>query len=192
MLYPELSEISIREGHWRPIQPASSWKSPAETIARWIPDHKTPLHTRAWSGQSDNEWPVVLDDTSSSGLAEIEDAIEGSRWILELPDDWDELGSPRYDEETWMRAAHLLRLLAEGAYDIFSHKLPIPRISPADENSIDLFWENPRRNLLINIPWSRKEKGSYYGSSATAETISGTVDPDRRRLDLIAWLLHLE
>ena len=41
-------------------------------------------------------------------LAHIADAVEKSRRILDLPDNWDDEGSPGYSRETWERAAHFV------------------------------------------------------------------------------------
>lgn len=90
-------------------------------------------------------------------------AIQGSRNIMELEDDWDEEGSPGYSQSTWNRAVKFL--LANALILWRRHKVCFgaPRILPGPYGSIDLHWRTPKRELLINVPADAEEPASYYG-----------------------------
>jgi hypothetical protein len=119
---------------------------------------------------------------------DIRQAIEASRRLLELVDDWDEEGAPAYAETTWERATSFLSRLADDAKRSVQATVGIPLISPAGGGSIDLYWESPTRTLLINIPAEEAEPASYFGRAGQVDTISGLVSTDYARRFLIAWL----
>jgi hypothetical protein len=61
-----------------------------------------------------------------------------------------------------------------------------PRIGPADNGSLDLFWEKPDRTLLINFS-SKEPDATFYGKKEKSE-ISGRFDPSETRPELAVWL----
>ena len=90
---------------------------------------------------------------AKTGISQsIADAISSSRWILNLNDDWDEKGSPGYEQTTWQRACDFLVRQAKFARESHKRNLPAPRILPGPDGSIDVHWKMPQFELLVNIP----------------------------------------
>lgn len=125
---------------------------------------------------------------------ELSDAIQASRAILELNDDWDSDGSPGYSEATLNRATTFLLISARRYWDDHQKKLPAPRILPGPDGSIDLHWKTPQRELLINIPADPAAPAGYYGDDKE----DGSENAIRgKRLNtslysewIIAWLMR--
>jgi hypothetical protein len=114
-------------------------------------------------------------------------AIEQSRCIGELDENWDDEGAQAYAKSTWRRAAFFTAAEAEAARDA-GLSIGIPMIAPADAGSVDIHWQNPGRTLLINVPADLDESATFYGESDTGETISGLLDTTAARTDLLMWL----
>jgi hypothetical protein len=132
--------------------------------------------------------PVIrfIQRAAESALASLLREIERSREMLTWGDDWDEEGSPHFEEATWRRAVNLLdrhaRLLLDRGVI-----LPTPRILPGPNASIDLHWETNQRELLINVP-PEDAPSNYYGETAGKNSIKGKIDPDKADLFLFSWL----
>src|SRR4051812_6208423 len=121
-------------------------------------------------------------------LANLFRAIEDSRRILDLSDDWDGEGSPAFQEETWDRAADFLVHQAGALWDRKGLILPVPRILPGPESSIDIHWRSPRRELLINIPSDKAAPIAFYGDDYGQDKKKGQIREGALDLDLFAWL----
>ena|SRR5579863_1747211 len=90
-----------------------------------------------------------------SSLNHVADAIEKSRWMLELEDDWDGEGSPAYSTETWRRAASFLLKNALSLWQDRGARIDAPALHNGPEGSIDIYWETADRKLLINVSANR-------------------------------------
>jgi hypothetical protein len=121
-------------------------------------------------------------------LADLYRAIEASRRILDLPDDWDGAGSPAFAEPTWEKAADFLRRHASALWDRDGLALPIPQILPGPESGIDLHWQSSRRELLINIPSDNAAPITFYGDDYGQDKKKGQIGEGALNLDLFAWL----
>lgn len=132
---------------------------------------------------------VEVEDWEDSGrLGEIvdgapsalESAIDKSRFILTLNDDYDGEGSPGYERQTWERAVALLRRTAS--------EIPLvdmPTIGPGPDGSIDLYWKTDSYTLLLNIRPGSKDI-SYYGKNDDGLNLEGDA-----RTELIGAALIL-
>jgi hypothetical protein len=118
-------------------------------------------------------------------------AIEESRWILQIEDDFDGEGGQSYQEDTWRRATDFLQRHSKSAALRFGRPLSAPQINPADSGSIDLFWEGQGYQLLVNFP-STDAQASFFGSDDSGESLGGTVHPGSIYPELISWLLRHE
>jgi hypothetical protein len=120
-------------------------------------------------------------------LSEIADAIEKSRYILDLPDDWDDEGSPGYAPETWERAA---RFVLNNAVDLWRAeqvRVPAPAIHNGPAGSIDIHWKTRGAELLINVPPERP--ATYYGRNAeTGLETKGTLETSVPNEWLLKWI----
>lgn len=114
--------------------------------------------------------------------------IDASREIVNLRDNWDGEGATGYSDETWKRATDFLRsLMLLVLYETDAGR-QVPRINPADQGSIDLFWKSAERQLLINVPADADAPASYYGQDRYGNTISGLMHTGSPPLALAGWL----
>lgn len=111
---------------------------------------------------------------------------------LELEPDWDGQGSPPYSSDTWDRAA---TLLLTGAVDYLGQHhqtIPIPAFDNGPDGSIDIFWDLPDRQVLLNVPAELDSPVRYYGHSSLGFEIKGTESLARQQRWfplLLNWLL---
>jgi len=131
-----------------------------------------------------DDWAVSQPDTQYSAILV---AIQKSRGITALHDDWDGEGAQGYDVQTWERATQFLLNQATFAHDN-RYSIGVPRIAPADHGSIDIHWTSEGRELLVNIPADPNELGTYFGQKRSGDTISGVVNIGAPRGDLVVWL----
>jgi hypothetical protein len=105
--------------------------------------------------------------------------------MLQLEDDWDGEGSPRYDEATWTRAVAFLIGNASLLLRQQGVVMTAPEILPGPNGSVDLLWRVPGRELLVNVPTDPARPARYYGDDRTGRY------PVRGELDLAVpnqWL----
>jgi hypothetical protein len=121
-------------------------------------------------------------------LKGIGDAILQSRAMLDLQDNWDEDGAARIGEETWRRAATFLVRQARWAWDSYQRVIDTPDITPGPDGSIDLHWDRPSYEMLINIPVGPKTKAGFYGDDRGGTLVKGTLDPTQVSKGLLDWL----
>jgi hypothetical protein len=128
---------------------------------------------------------------SSRISSRIAEAIESSRNILNLKDDWDEEGSPGYKESTWNRATEFVKDTSLSFRRRAEFWVDPPRILPGPKGSIDIHWRTSKRELLINIPENDEEPADYYGSGGANDIIKGKLDTSSQRsFWILAWLMR--
>lgn len=108
-----------------------------------------------------------------SGLVE---AINRSRQMLKLPDNWDEEGANRIEEATWKRAISFLSDNAVHLWQDNAIRIDSPVISPVADGSIDLHWNDARRQLLINVPAENEAPLEFYGDDRGHTLVKGTIE----------------
>ena len=123
-----------------------------------------------------------------SELKHIAEAVDASRTMLELEDDWDREGSRGYAEATWKRATQFVSKHARWAWEKCGVRIDAPRIRPGPEGSIDLHWKTENYELLLNVPSNGEEPASFYGDDYGKFTIKGTLDPSAYNRGLLMWL----
>jgi hypothetical protein len=116
----------------------------------------------------------------------MEAEIKAANFILGIQNDSELEGFVPYVRETLSRATSFLQRLMIHAHSANLINMGVPRIGPADQGSIDLYWESGDRTLLINFP-ADKDIANYYGKKPKSE-ISGRFDPSEARADLVVWL----
>ena len=122
------------------------------------------------------------------GSLDVIAALEGSRSVLTLLDGWDDEGAVGYSSATWTRAARFLARHADAALRSLGRPLPRAYLNPADEGSLDLYWDLSDRTLLVNFAHGEDEPASFFGKKSDGDTIQGVAQVDSVRQDLIAWL----
>lgn len=113
-----------------------------------------------------------------SRLSEISKAIQESKYILDLKDDWDDEGSVGYELSTWKRAVGFLTDLAKTALDSFGVLIDPPKIYHGPDGSIDMLWKNEAYKILVNFPKDDALPASFYGNTSSKETVKGTFALD--------------
>jgi hypothetical protein len=119
---------------------------------------------------------------------EIKQAIQASKSILDLEDDWDGEGSIAYSEATWKRATDFVWKNAMALWDSCECMVSAPRITPGPSGSIDLYWETDSHELLVNIPAAEDQPATYYGERQAGEVLKGSLIPSSRNQWLMMWL----
>jgi hypothetical protein len=125
-------------------------------------------------------------------IRSVREALNKSRDILKLEDDWDDAGSIGYAESTWFRVE---RFLMGNALKLWrSHKTCFepPDISPGPEGSFDLHWKTADRELLINVPARPEASIGFYGDDnreGTENAIRGKDLGSRDAEWIFLWLM---
>ena len=101
-------------------------------------------------------------------------AIEKSKYILALEDDYDDEGSEGYEFETWSNAIRFLTAYAKHCYETTAIAPPPPFIYHGPDGSIDIQWREAAFRLLINIP-KGDIPATFFGRSKGQE-VSGVFD----------------
>jgi hypothetical protein len=120
----------------------------------------------------------------------IQEAIRSSRRILELRDNWDDEGTPVYEEQTWTRAT---KFVQQTAFEYWKQQqvwVTAPRILPGPEGGIDIHWKTSKRELLINIPADNEAPAGYYGTGGPKDNIKGKLDTSSKNEWILVWLLR--
>jgi hypothetical protein len=125
-----------------------------------------------------------------SEISHIADAVESSRRILDLPDNWDSEGSPGYSHATWERAAQFVLKNASSLWYDRAVVLSAPVISHGPEGSIDVHWQAENHILLINIPAQAGAPVEYYGRNACGYEVKGTLDITAQNHWLMMWQME--
>jgi len=94
-----------------------------------------------------------------------------------------------YSEETLDRAIAFLRAHIERLWQSYGVKAPMPVIGPGPNRSVDLFWETPPWQLLVNIPASTNTLATFYGHDQNRQKIKGSFDPQTFSFSVAACLM---
>lgn len=129
---------------------------------------------------------VGLNEELPAELKVLADVLNQSRWMLNLPDNWDDEGGSGYAEATWKRAARFLVDSAKFVQQL-GLVLAIPKVQNGPEGTIDLFWETPYAKLLLNIPVEPKKSAHYYGHRTDGSETRGSLDVSHVEPWLLLW-----
>ena len=119
----------------------------------------------------DDFWPPNSEPSiATTGL--LDKAIESSKDMLKLENNWDGEGAVRISGQTWQKAVNFLTR-HRFTWDLEQN---VPTISPLPNGSIDLHWKSEKFELLVNIQEKSEQAGVYGDDYKTAQI--------RRHLDL--------
>ena len=178
---PVLERFSVDCEHlapsdWRQLPARSEvWREPAALHAR-SERHERAVHD-----------PRHVGGGLSPELGHVREAIESSRTILDLEPD-DDQGEAGYSEETWNRAVEFVTKNAQWLWDSFGFVIDAPQILPGPDGSIDIHWDRPSFEMLINIPADPRAQAGFYGDDRGEIAIKGSMDPSRFNQGLLLWL----
>ncbi|MGV3704590.1 MAG: hypothetical protein ACO1NU_04355 [Arcticibacter sp.] len=121
-------------------------------------------------------------------LRNLAEEIERSKYMLELPDNWDDEGAIGYTVETWIKAIKFLINYSTSILNTTGKTIFIPKIYHGPEGSIDIYWEYERFNLLINI--TNTGLCTYFGDNYKSNKIHGEFDASDYEFLLFPFLLN--
>ena len=166
---------------------ALEWERETVEIKEWTEPEDHPVSWGEPTAKSPSNGRIVGELDNYQGLkAEIDQA----KRILELKDDWDGEGSPGYSEDTFNRAIAFLTTHAQWLWESCGICLPVPRIGPGPDGSIDIHWKQTSWELLVNIPADASEMATFYGDNYEAQKIRGSLDPKNFNLGIATWLMN--
>jgi len=164
-------------------KPERRWNPRPPSPQKWIARSNTPPN--GWLRAND---PEPIRAKSSVRFREIEKAIDGSKSLLALGEDWDEQGAVAIERPTWSTAMACLRRTASAIDRRCGKVLPAPTIGPCADGSIDLYWKTSAFTLLINIQPLNAES-DFYGENSIGLKLKGTFKPDAQDLGFLDWLV---
>jgi len=135
-----------------------------------------------------NFWENEIHIDDSIFSPQIERAIKMSEFILGLPENWDEEGSPKYLRETWNAATQFVRKTALLYKKEVGKWINAPKITPGPDGSIDVRWKNSKRSILVNFPANSITPADFYGSDKQIDVIKGTLNLSSQNHWILQWL----
>jgi hypothetical protein len=115
---------------------------------------------------------------------------EACRKLLELPEDWDEEGSPGYSKDTCERATRFLLNHARWFWNRHGIIVDAPRIVAGPHGSIDIYWKDENAELLLNVPADPRKSITCYGDSKSGFKVGGPLKDSDYRRALWSWLME--
>lgn len=94
-----------------------------------------------------------------------------------------------YSRETLERGIAFLKMHMEWIWKSYGTPSPMPTIGPGPRGSADLYWKTASFELLVNIPASSNDLGTFYGRDYNQQTAKGSFDPKRFTLSIASWLM---
>lgn len=141
--------------------------------------------TGAWLSHRNEYKPAEITFPADQYL----DLLNSSRHILALKHNWDGEGALPFQKATFDKAFELLIGFARYAFDQYTMTLPLPRVLPGPEGSVDLHWKTQNYEFLLNVP-AEGTFSTYYGNNARGEEVNGKllVSNLGRNHGLFLWL----
>lgn len=162
-------------------KPERAWREQVTPPQRWKERRQTP--PSEWLGTTTPRPRIATS-------AEVEQAIENSRYLLGLGDDWNGDGARAIQRSTWLVATNLVRRTALTLGARTGIQLPPPEIGPCADGSIDLFWDTAAFTLLINIQPNSAES-DFYGDNRVGLKLKGTFNPESQELGFLDSLIRM-
>jgi hypothetical protein len=122
-------------------------------------------------------------------LSSIFEAVEKSKYILELTENWDGEDAARYDFDVWKKSVLFISKLSVKIFTNFGQIVKTPKIYHGPNGSVDIYWENESFNLLINIP--ETGMATFYGDNYQNNKIEGSFEPATISLNIFPFLIEL-
>lgn len=131
--------------------------------------------------------------TIDRNLHHIYEAINESKHLLELEDDWDEEGALATNEIIYKRSIDILVTYSNYVYEEHGFAIEAPEINLVKDGSIDLEWRSKDYILLINVRNTKERNIHYYGEEFSKKTIiKGFIDYNEINKDLGFWMQKLK
>jgi hypothetical protein len=95
-------------------------------------------------------------------LGHIEQAINESKYILDLKDDWDDDGASSTDLGTYLKAVNFLVLYSKTILDKYIQIIDAPLIDIMRDGSVSILWETNNATFLIIFKKKDTEYSYFY------------------------------
>jgi hypothetical protein len=127
----------------------------------------------------------------TGSLGRVVEAIAEALPITELPENWDEQGALPISRDTWGKAINLLMEYAGYIAEHYLLTLSAPQIDAVPDGSIDLFWKEPKAQLLINVKPGTAIAGFYGDTYTEDDKIKGKIPLEGIKEYLAVWMKNL-
>lgn len=125
-------------------------------------------------------------------LEEIYDAIEDSKYIRSLQENWHPEGSLAINPKNYDNAVAFLKMYAQYIFDEFKLVLEEPDIDAARDGSVDLVWRTSKARLLINFRLPEENRAYFYGDNYSDDDHrKGAIPLGSVKDDFALWLKNL-
>lgn len=123
-------------------------------------------------------------------LYKLASEIEHSKSILKLKDNWDEEGAKGYKKQTYLQAINFLVRFAKWVKEECSTVIDTPKILPANNGCISLYWKRLNYDLLITIPEYPNTVATFYGDDKGKTKIEGEFPLENHERGVFLCLLE--
>lgn len=138
------------------------------------------VHTYRNSIELNNKVVHTLPDE----LLSIQKAVEKSKYILDLQENWDDEGAEAYTEATWIKAVSFLCEFSIDTLKTFGKTPLTPKIYHGPQGSIDILWKSKELNLLLNIP-KGDEVATFSGENSLGQAYEGSLNTTNYSLSFL-------
>ena len=149
-------------------------------------------HIAVIADSSNQSIVVDISETSDSYLDPFYRAIDEASYILDLEENWDDMGGCIYTKDTFQKACTFLLDFVKSTYDMCGiSKIPSPKILPGPDGNIDILWKNDKFKVLIEV-YKDMDIVKYYGENIEGEEEEGTINLSVRKSlpSLIYWMVY--
>ncbi len=127
-------------------------------------------------------------------LEDIFEEIIHSHYLLDLEDDWDNMGAAAIKFDTYISAINFLIRYSNTLVDLHSTVITSPEINPCFDGSIDLSWKTDKVRLLINFKMVENSvRAIYYRDFYDNKNSSkGSLPLDELNESFLVWMKALK
>jgi hypothetical protein len=129
--------------------------------------------------------------TAAAETSPLDGVLKRCRELLDLPADWDDAGASRIHPDTIEAACSLIESAESKALDRYGRSLPMPKVSPCTDGSVDLFWKTDAYRLLINIQPNDGAPSDFFGETKSGLTFRGTFPTRSQDPQLVPLFVDL-
>ena len=110
--------------------------------------------------------------------------------MLDLNDNWDDEGSKKFEEITWLSA---IKFLLDYAKTIFKERkieIKSPKIYHGPKGSIDIMWEVEKFRMVVNVN-KNGEDAMFYADNYKDQFTEGSFKIKQFSPNLLLIAIHL-
>ena len=156
------------------------------------PDDVESTNSRFWlEGHRKTSESIIHDrwQINKSFQRRIGDLVRRSKLLQDLKD---EEGHPIITRASLDRSLEFLKDLFKQALEEFSVEINIPEILPGPDQSVDILWDFPNYELLVNVPANAIAPPTYYGDNRGENITRGSISTPENARMVGVWLICLK